>query len=195
MAADEKRTVQTVLVNKSGSLVIEGFMKLNGVRDGYQFNLTSMALLDPSSNVVEKVMKVAIDYTSLHNRAEAFGYVNKLLAKIHSKFDKYQNLGFNTDNEQKQFIVFTYQDDEFITSPKKAIKLEKQVGIYVRTLKAIASYIDKMIAKKEERQKVLAERRAEKAAIAKESAEAVAPGVVIAAPIASEAVTGIPTQM
>lgn len=190
MADNEKtRSVQTVFENKSGSQIINGIMKLNGIRDGFNFTLTSILSTD-ASNTLESLMKVAIDLTDVYSRSMEYGYNEKLVNKLRTKFAKYNNMELTTDNNQKNFIVFNFQNEEFITSPKKAIKLEKHIGIYTRTLKSVVSYIDKMIANKVERQKALAEKRANKAAIAKEAAESIAPGIVTAAPIASEAVTG-----
>ena len=181
----KSRVLSTVFTNNSGCEVKNGIMKLIGKRDGFDFTLTSVVSTDET---IGNMVKLTIDFTDKYARATEYGIGEKLLNKYRTKFAKYENMELLTDNSGKNFINFNYPNTEFITSARLAVKFEKKVGVITRTLNAVNAYVEKLIANKVERQRVLAEKKAAKAALEKEAAAQI-PGAV-AAPVASDAITG-----
>ena len=190
VASEKKsRVISTVFSNNSGCEVNNGIMKLIGKRDGFDFTLTSVVSTDET---IGNMVKLTIDFTEKYARAVEYGFGDKMLNKIRNKFAKYENMELLTDNMNRNYINFNYPNTEFITSARLAVKFEKKVGVITRTLGTVVAYVEKMIANKIERQKVVAALRAEKAAVSKAAAESI-PGAV-AAPVASDSITGSPVD-
>lgn len=183
--AKKSRVLSTVFDNNSGCDVKNGIMKLIGKKDGFDFTLLSVVSTDET---IGNMVKLSIDFTDKYNRAVEYGIGEKLLNKYNTKFAKYENMEISTDPAGKQSLNFNYPNTEFITSARVAVKFEKKVGVITRTLKAIDSYVEKLIGNKIERQRVAAEKKAAKAALEKEAASQI-PGAV-AAPVASDSITG-----
>lgn len=170
------RKISTVFDNNSGCKVTSGVMKLLGIKDGYNFTLTSVVSTDET---IGNMVRLSIDITDNYNRAVEYSLGEKMLNKIRVKFAKYENMELLTDsNTNKNYINFKYSDDEFITSTKLCIKYQKKIGIFTKLLNGVIVYIEKMITNKLKRKQDVAERKAAKLALEKEAANAAITGVV-----------------
>ena len=180
MATTEKkaRVVSTVFNNKSGCDITTGVMRLIGVKDDYHFALESIVSNEDNTNNVKSIIKMTFNLNDMFKRADEYGFNEKVGNKLRVKFGKYPNLQISGE-ANNSFMSFMWENVEFLTSAKVAIKYEKSIGKVTRTLSSIAAYLEKMVAKKMERQRKSAEKKAAKAAAAKQSAESI-PGAVAA---------------
>lgn len=185
MAKEKKsRTVATVMSNKSGCNITNGVMRLIGNRDSYHFSLESMVNVENATNNLVSVVKMVFNLNDMFKRADEFGIADKLGNKLRVKFNKYPNLQISGETNNS-FISFMYENVEFVTSTKTAIKYQKEVGKIIRTLNSVGAYLEKLVLSKTERMRKAAEKKANKKAAAREAAEAIPNAVE-----ASEVVTG-----
>ena len=179
------RTVATVMSNKSGCNITNGIMRLIGNRESYHFSLESMVSVENSTTNLTSVVKMIFNLNDMFKRANEFNIADKLGNKLRIKFSKYPNLQISGE-DNNSFISFMYENVEFVTSTKTAIKYQKEVGKIIRTLNSVAAYLEKLVLAKTERMRKAAEKKANKRMASKAAAESI-PNAVEAEP---EVVTG-----